>query len=249
MRKCVCEKKISMRNCVCGKETSMRKMYDKKPAALLALVLFIAVFSVILAGCGSSNGSATPGHKTGSQGTSVDDILAQEKKKEDDAKGNTTPTSAPTPAEPTGSANPAEPTGSATPAVGDVTPAEPTGSANPGDLSVDLDLTTMSSTLVYSEVYNMMCVPEEYQGCTIKMKGPFEVYVDEATGKYYYACIIQDATACCAQGLEFEPVDLKVYPDDFPEIGTEICVVGEFDTYMEGEYMYCTLRNAKLLAE
>lgn len=229
-----------MRKCVCEKEISMRKMYDKKPAALLALVLLVAVLSVILAGCGSSNGSATPGHKTGSQGTSVDDILAQEKKKEDDAKGNTTPTSTPTPA---------EPKGSATPAVGDVTPAEPTGSANPGDLSVDLDLTTMSSTLVYSEVYNMMCVPEEYQGRTIKMKGPFEVYVDEATGKYYYACIIQDATACCAQGLEFEPVDLKVYPDDFPEIGTEICVVGEFDTYMEGEYMYCTLRNAKLLAE
>ncbi len=229
-----------MRKCVCEKEISMRKMYDKKPAALLALVLLVAVLSVILAGCGSSNGSATPGHKTGNQGTSVDDILAQEKKKEDDAKGNTTPTSTPTPA---------EPTGSATPAVGDVTPAEPTGSANPGDLSVDLDLTTMSSTLVYSEVYNMMCVPEEYQGRTIKMKGPFEVYVDEATGKHYYACIIQDATACCAQGLEFEPVDLKVYPDDFPEIGTEICVVGEFDTYMEGEYMYCTLRNAKLLAE
>ena len=61
------------------------------------------------------------------------------------------------------------------------------------------------------------------------------------------SCIIQDATACCAQGIEFELADKRTYPDDYPEIDEEICVVGVFDTYKEGEYTYCTLRNAKLL--
>ena len=37
-----------------------------------------------------------------------------------------------------------------------------------------------------------------------------------------------------------------VYPEDYPQEGDTICVVGTFDTYMEGEYMYCTLRNTVL---
>ena len=37
--------------------------------------------------------------------------------------------------------------------------------------------------------------------------------------------------------------------EDYPEIDEEITVVGVFDTYMEGEYRYCTLRNASLEIE
>lgn len=33
----------------------------------------------------------------------------------------------------------------------------------------DVDLTTLSSTMVYSEVYNMMCEPDRYLGKRIKM--------------------------------------------------------------------------------
>ncbi|MBO6282705.1 MAG: hypothetical protein J6M63_02110, partial [Pseudobutyrivibrio sp.] len=36
------------------------------------------------------------------------------------------------------------------------------------DPSVDLDLTTLSSTMVYSEVFNMMMEPMAYEGQTIK---------------------------------------------------------------------------------
>ena len=35
----------------------------------------------------------------------------------------------------------------------------------------DVDLTTLSSTMVYSEVYNMMCEPDRYLGKRIKMNG------------------------------------------------------------------------------
>lgn len=112
--------------------------------------------------------------------------------------------------------------------------------------SVDLDLTELSSTLIYSEVYNMLITPDDYKGKIIKMKGQFNQYTDEQTGKTYNAVIIPDATACCQQGLEFELSD-KTNPNF--EQGAEITVVGTFDTYSEGEFLYCHLKNAKIIDE
>lgn len=115
---------------------------------------------------------------------------------------------------------------------------------------VDVDLTQLSSTMVYSEVYAMAYEPEQYMGKTVKMKGQFSSFEGTA-GQIYYTCIVQDATACCAQGLEFELRDNYSYPDDYPELGDEITVVGTFDTYREeydgNYYLYIILRNAKLV--
>ncbi len=112
---------------------------------------------------------------------------------------------------------------------------------------IDIDLTTLSSTMVYSEVYNMMLTPDAYVGKTIKMEGMFTSFYDENMDKTYFACIISDATACCSQGIEFVLTDKYTYPDDYPEEGGNICVVGVFDTYMEGDYLYCTLKNAEIV--
>ena len=113
--------------------------------------------------------------------------------------------------------------------------------------TIDVDLTEMSSTMVYSEVYSMLATPEDYIGKTVKMNGIFNYYHDVETGNYFFACIIRDATACCSQGIEFELTDDYIYPDDYPEVGGDVSVIGVFDTYMEGEYLYCTLRNAVLV--
>lgn len=94
----------------------------------------------------------------------------------------------------------------------------------------------------------MMVSPEDYVGKRIKMEGIFSIYCDEVSEKKYFACIIMDATACCSQGIEFEPSDEYSYPEDFPEAGSFVCVEGVFDTYMEGENMYCTLRDAELIS-
>ena len=99
--------------------------------------------------------------------------------------------------------------------------------------TADVDLTKMSGTIVYSEVFNMLSAPEQYKGKTVKMNGTFNVYYTEATNTYFFACIVQDATACCAQGLEFVLKGEHIYPDDYPELGEEITVTGVFDTYME----------------
>ncbi len=109
--------------------------------------------------------------------------------------------------------------------------------------NIDVDLTVLSSTMVYSEVSNMMTSPEEYVGKKVKMEGAYSLYKDPDSGNEYRACIIQDATACCAQGIEFETAS----PEDCPGEGENVTVVGLFDTYYEGEYMYCTLRDAVIL--
>jgi len=139
------------------------------------------------------------------------------------------------------------PTGTEAPAEADsadITDPEPKAEGAEG---VDVDLTALSSTMVFSEVYNMMVEPESYVGKTVKMDGTFSVYYDEPTKEYYFACIIQDATACCAQGIEFELTDEYKYPDDYPEEGGNVCVVGVFDTYKENDSTYCTLRKARLV--
>jgi len=111
---------------------------------------------------------------------------------------------------------------------------------------IDVDLTQLSANMVYAEVFYMMTVPENYIGKTVRMEGQFATYQDEDTGKMYYACIIRDATACCAQGMEFITSDERSYPEDYPKEGDEISVVGVFDTYEEGEETYAVIRDSEL---
>lgn len=123
-----------------------------------------------------------------------------------------------------------------------------------GTAAVDIDLTVLSSTMVYSEVYSMMSFPDDYIGKTVKMKGQFAIgYVyntdgtpDESTARF--ACVIADATACCAQGLEFALAGRPVYPDDYPELGAEITVVGTFEWYEEDGCRYYRLGNAAFVS-
>ena len=115
------------------------------------------------------------------------------------------------------------------------------------DSQADVDLTELSSNMIYSEVYNMMVAPDDYIGKTVRMAGAYSEYYDEQNDKYYFACIIKDATACCAQGIEFILKDEYRFPEDYPTDGDYVIVEGVFDTYMEGNDKYCTLRDAKLL--
>lgn len=116
---------------------------------------------------------------------------------------------------------------------------------------VDLDLTRLSSTMVYSEVYNMRYDPEPYYGKVIRIEGLFSAYTNPETGEPYFNCIIPDATACCSQGLQFFLADADglVYPDDYPENGTSVVVVGTFVENEQNLYM-CSIDEATMtLAE
>jgi hypothetical protein len=104
---------------------------------------------------------------------------------------------------------------------------------SPNNMDIDVDLTVLSGTMVYAEVYNIMIDPEEYMGKIIKMNGSYSASYYDGTGLYYHYVIIEDATACCAQGLEFIWNGEHSYPDDYPEAQTKIEVVGVFGSYDE----------------
>ena len=115
--------------------------------------------------------------------------------------------------------------------------------------TVDYDLTQMSSEMIYATVYQMMMTPDAYEGKTFRIDGTFYASYYEPTQQYYYYCVIQDATACCAQGLEFVWEDgSHSYPEEYPEEYAEIVVEGTFETYREegDDGLYCRLRDAKL---
>ena len=112
--------------------------------------------------------------------------------------------------------------------------------------TTNIDLTQLSSTMIYSEVYNMVYTPENYIGKIVKIYGIYSVYYSKQTGLYYPAVIIPDATACCSQGIEFVLKD-KEYPNGYPKEGTKITVIGKFSTYIEYGQTYCHLIDAEIL--
>ena len=183
-------------------------------------LLICMVLIILIVGC-EENGNAN--NKNLNSASNVEDVLAQGMSSQ----------------QITGKVTPA-------PEVTDLPKTEPEEEIHKGEDGIDVDLTILSSTMVYSEVYNMMCYPENYLGKTVKMSGMYTAFQDEETGNSYHACIIMDATACCAQGIEFELTDDYVYPDDYPKEGETICVTGTFETYTEGENKYCTLKNAQI---
>ena len=98
--------------------------------------------------------------------------------------------------------------------------------SNTGNSKVDLDLTKMSATMIYTTIFDMLVMPEDYVEKNIKVKGWFETYTDPYTGEIYYAVVVPDATACCQQGLEFVWPGNHTYPDDFPKPGKDITITG-----------------------
>ncbi|MBR4539944.1 MAG: hypothetical protein IKO52_14040 [Clostridia bacterium] len=116
-----------------------------------------------------------------------------------------------------------------------------------GEQEIDLDLSQFSGTVVYAQIYQLAIHPEDYLGKIIRLSGWYDVVVDDETGVVYTVCFIPDATACCAQGIEFVWGGEHSFPDNYPESGTEIMVTGRFETYFEGEWEYMHLVDAELI--
>ncbi|MDO5146622.1 MAG: hypothetical protein Q4D60_06440 [Eubacteriales bacterium] len=114
---------------------------------------------------------------------------------------------------------------------------------------VDYDLTAMNSDMVYATVYQMMSDPDRYIGKTFCMEGIYYTSYYDNTDTRYHFCVIEDAAACCSQGLEFVWGDgSHIYPEEYPKEGGRVKVEGTFATYREegDENLYCRLENASL---
>ena len=106
---------------------------------------------------------------------------------------------------------------------------------------VDVDLTKLSGTMIYSAVFDIVENPLEYRGKTIKIRGTHFVSHDLAKDEYHHSCVIWDATACCMQGMEFELASGK-----YPLNESEITLIGKFDVYTIQKIDNPILRSARL---
>ena len=80
--------------------------------------------------------------------------------------------------------------------------------------------------MVYATVFQITNHPEDYVGKTFQIEGIFSSSYADTLDRYFYYCIIKDALACCAQGLEFVLSDivLDVYKrQSIAESTTVIC--------------------------
>ncbi len=197
-----------------------------------------AVFILALTGCGGSNG-----HISGQN--SVEDVLKQNMAIEDGLEASTEPTTLEITEPPTETAAETlseEPSTMPTTAVEQIAatsaPVEETPETD-GDI---VDLTALNGDMVYAVVFEMMTDPQKYMGKTIKMSGTASRYTDVNTGADYYACIITDAQACCAQGIEYKLPEGETYP----EYGSNITVTGVFGSYTEDGNEFYVLNDARI---
>lgn len=102
----------------------------------------------------------------------------------------------------------------------------------------DFDLTKMSATMIYSTIFDMLIMPEDYVEKVIKVKGWFETYTNPETGELFYAVVVPDATACCQQGLEFIWPGDHHYPADFPNPGQDVTVTGRYKLVDKDGFTY-----------
>ena len=205
-----------------------------------------------LAACGSAPEEAAPRQGSGlrSTGVTVSDLLESAV-----ASAAPSPTAAaasveevppavetapPETAAPTEAPEPPE----AAPSPAEDLPEEAADTPAPAPGEIDLDLTLLSSGLVYSEVFNMMVEPEAYVGKTIRLSGYCVSNYYEPTDMYYYAVVIPDATACCAQGIEFLLREGETYPPD----DADVVVTGTFELYEEMGMEFCRLGDAVITA-
>ena len=111
---------------------------------------------------------------------------------------------------------------------------------------IDLDLTWMSGTMVYAEIYNMLYDPDAYLGKVIRLSGWYDAFQDQFTGNRYFTCYIPDAAACCAQGIEFVWAGEHLWPDDYPALGADVTVTGRLESYEENGWTYLHLVDAEV---
>ncbi len=198
----------------------------------LLIILFGSM--ILLTGCGNQNRQNTGNV---SRQLSVEDVLQQGMAEADKKAGNDPEIIT---AEPT-SVHPELVINAPTPEISAASISEMVVNDAEG---IDIDMTKMSATMIYAEVFSMLTTPEDYLGKKIRIRGEFSGFYDKTQDKNYYACLIRDAMACCAQGLEFILNDDCSYPEDYPKRGDEITITGIFASYQEGNFTFYHLADS-----
>ncbi len=147
----------------------------------------------------------------------------------------------------------------AEPEISEPVPSTPSGEASAAEAApaeqrrIDIDLTGFSPNMLYAEVSNMGLSPEDYKGKIIRLTGEFAHFpkdVDEngnpTSTEEIFVCMISDAMACCASGIEFIPEKESSFWASPPEVGSKITITGLCDIFLDesGWFTVIQLDNA-----
>lgn len=114
----------------------------------------------------------------------------------------------------------------------------------------DIDLTQLSKTMVYSELYNMLMNPRDYTGKSVKLKGAYYASFSEESNMYCHNVLVSDVSACCEAGIRFIwDNDEHEYPDEYPVNMSEVEVTGTFKIHNQGghDQGYLEAKELKLI--
>ena len=111
------------------------------------------------------------------------------------------------------------------------------GNSNEGDSSgndIDVNLSTLSATMLFAEIINIMNRPEDYLGQVIKIHGEYFNYYHEENNQYIHFVLVFDEMDCCEQRFQFRVNEDFGSPEELFEIGEGIEIIGVFQSY-DGE--------------
>ena len=91
----------------------------------------------------------------------------------------------------------------------------------------------------------MYVEPWNYLDAVIRIRGTLDFYV-KSSGQECSMVMVQDATACCGQGLEFVRKNDGIYSNSCPDYGQEVVVTGRFEIYQEDGASFIHLVDAEL---
>jgi len=106
-----------------------------------------------------------------------------------------------------------------------------------------IDISGLSADETYECFYNISQNPQLYVGKDFRVKGLFYSEEQEITGErlYYVVAVNSDGMYL---PMDIVPIEGSVYPDDFPQNETEVCLEGTItafeDETVEGQ-MYLAL--------
>jgi hypothetical protein len=121
------------------------------------------------------------------------------------------------------------------------------GNSNTSDpANVDYDLTNMNNVEVYAYVCDMVNNPLSYNGKTVKLTGEFSFFFSDADDKYYFSTFIYDPPMKNRQELIFELTNIN-HPANCPPPGSNITILGTFQTYTEKELLFFKLVDADIV--
>ncbi len=110
----------------------------------------------------------------------------------------------------------------------------------------EIDLTSLSPTMLYAEVVNMTRTPKQYEGATVTLRGSLLILaIDESTGVGSYSCYVQDATKCCQRGIGFT-IDRPLEDTSILVEGSEVIIRGTFEIYEAGGHNFVRIADCDI---